>query len=173
MTIEPVLTLYIVELHHSPINASLIAGIIFSISGLASVLFAPIWGRFADKAGFRRVLITGLGGGTICTFMQLPFHNIWAYAAVRFAYGAFFCAVFPAINGLIVKSSSPEFRGRAFGLNQTANQIGNMLGPIVGGMVAETSSIHGVFWITGTFLLGVTCVSVFSSQKTLQNAPYV
>lgn len=167
MTVEPVLTLYIAQLNHSTTNASFIAGIVFSLSGIASVLFAPIWGKTADKIGFSKILLVGLFGGALWTFMQLPFHNVWAYASVRFIYGAFFCAVFPAINGLVVKSTDASFRGRAFGLNQTANQIGNMLGPTVGGLVAEMSSIHGVFWVTGCLLTAVAGISFMFTRPQL------
>ncbi len=156
MTIEPVITLYIAQLNHTAANASFISGIVFSLTGIANVLFAPLWGRTSDKVGFRKVLLFGLAGGTIWTLLQLPFENIYAFSAVRFFYGAFFCAVYPAINGLIVKSTDQDFRGRAFGLNQTANQLGNMAGPLVGGVVASTTSIHGVFWVTGILLAIVT-----------------
>ncbi|WAH36235.1 MFS transporter [Alicyclobacillus dauci] len=167
MTIEPVLTLYIAQIDHSTTNASFIAGVVFSISGIASVVFAPVWGKMADRIGFPKVLLIGLIGGAFLTFMQLPFHNVWAFSTVRFIYGAFFCAVFPAINGLVVMSTDPTFRGRAFGLNQTANQIGNMLGPTVGGLVAEVSSIHGVFWATGGLLAAVAGTSYISMRGNL------
>ncbi|GMA62561.1 multidrug resistance protein [Alicyclobacillus fastidiosus] len=171
MTVEPVITLYIAQLNHTTTNASFIAGIVFSISGIASVVFAPVWGKLADKIGFTKVLLFGLFGGAVWTFMQLPFHNVWAFAGVRFIYGAFFCAVFPAINGLVVKSTDPDFRGRAFGLNQTANQIGNMLGPTVGGLVADVLSIHGVFWVTGALLTAVSTISVLFTKSTLSSTP--
>jgi len=167
MTIEPILTLYIAQLNHSLQNASLMAGIVFSLSGIASVVFAPIWGKMADRVGFFKVLIIGLIGGTVWTFMQLPFHNIWAFAAVRFVYGAFFCAVFPAINGIVVQSTDESFRGRAFGINQTANQIGNMLGPMVGGVIGQVISIHGVFWVTGILFAVVTGFSYFFTRPAV------
>ncbi|MDI9260036.1 MFS transporter [Alicyclobacillus sendaiensis] len=158
MTIEPVLTLYIAELDPSASakNASFLAGLVFSLAGIASVVFAPLWGKYADRIGFARVLTIGLAGGAVWTFMQIPFHSVIAFAAVRFVYGAFFCAVYPAINGLIVRSTDASFRGRAFGLNQTANQIGNTVGPLVGGAIADATSIHGVFWVTGALLASVT-----------------
>lgn len=165
MTVEPILTLYIAQLNHSTQNASLLAGIVFSVSGIASVVFAPIWGKMADRVGFSPVLLIGLAGGTMWTFLQLPFHNIWAFGSVRFLYGVFFCAVFPAINGLVVMSTEESFRGRAFGISQTANQIGNMLGPMVGGTIAEFSSIHGVFWATGGLLTAVTALTYWLTQK--------
>lgn len=153
MTIEPVLPLYIVQLGGSTDNASLLSGFVFSIVGVASILFAARWGKLADKIGFQKVLLIGLLAGGLGSLAQVLFSNIWGFSIIRFAYGAFFCAVFPALNGLVVQSTTSEFRGRAFSLNQTANQIGGMLGPMVGGAVSGIFNIHAVFLMTGALLL--------------------
>ncbi|MEM5596549.1 MFS transporter [Niallia circulans] len=96
---------------------------------------APYWGKWADKVGFNRVLFIGLLGGGLGTFAQIIFSNIWGFSITRFIFGLFFCAVFPALNGLVVKSTAEDFRGRAFSLNQTANQLGGMFGPMIGGFL--------------------------------------
>jgi len=164
MTIEPVLSLYIVEIGHSASDASILAGFIFSLVGIASIIFAPRWGKLADKVGFQKILMIGLFAGGIGSLLQIPFHNIWAFSVVRFLYGCFFCAVFPALNGLVVRSTPSEFRGRAFSLNQTANQLGGMLGPLAGGAISGVFSIHTVFLITGLFLL-LTMGLAYWSQR--------
>lgn len=153
MTIEPVLPLYIVQIGGSAKDASLLAGIVFSLVGIASILFAPRWGKLADKIGFHKILVIGLVVGGLGNLAQILFHGVWGFSIVRFIYGAFFCAVFPALNGLVVRSTPADFRGRAFGLNQTANQLGGMLGPLVGGAISGVFSIHSVFWVTGILLL--------------------
>jgi DHA1 family multidrug resistance protein-like MFS transporter len=153
MTIEPILPLYIVKLGGSADKASLLAGIVFSLPGIASALFAPIWGRWADKVGFHRVLVIGLLGGGLGTLAQILFSEIIGFSVIRFVFGAFFCAVYPALNGLVVKSTAADFRGRAFGLNQTANQIGGMIGPIIGGFIGGIFPVQIVFVATGILLL--------------------
>ncbi|SEC82559.1 MFS transporter [Paenibacillus sp. GP183] len=153
MTIEPVITLYIVALGGSAQNSSFLAGFVFSLAGIAGILFASRWGRLADKIGFRNVLMIGLLGGALGTFAQIAFHNIWGFAIVRFVYGVFFCAVVPCLNGLVVRFTTSDFRGRAFSLNQTATQTGNMIGPIIGGMIGSAWSIHSIFWVTGIILI--------------------
>ncbi|TVY08228.1 MFS transporter [Paenibacillus cremeus] len=153
MTIEPVLPLYIVEIGGSVKNASLLAGIVFSLVGISGIVFAPRWGKLADFYGFEKILIIGLLVGGLGNLAQIPFHNIWGFSIVRFIYGAFFCAVFPALNGLVVRSTPAEFRGTAFGLNQTASQIGGMAGPLLGGAISGAVSVHAVFWMTGLMLL--------------------
>jgi MFS transporter, DHA1 family, multidrug resistance protein len=154
MTIEPVLPLYIVELGGSAEKASLVAGVVFSLPGIASAIFAPFWGKWADKVGFHRVLVIGLLGGGIGTLAQIIFGSIWGFSIIRFIYGAFFCAVFPSLNGMVVKSTAADFRGRAFSLNQTANQIGGMVGPMIGGFIGGVFPVQSVFATTGILLLG-------------------
>lgn len=153
MTIEPILPLYIIKLGGASDKASLLAGIVFSLPGIASALFAPFWGKWADKVGFHKVLIIGLFGGGLGTLAQLLVVHIIGFSIIRFVYGIFFCAVFPALNGLVVKSTSEDFRGRAFGLNQTANQIGGMVGPMIGGFLGGVFPVQSVFIVTGVLLL--------------------
>ncbi|GGH81721.1 MFS transporter [Pullulanibacillus pueri] len=153
MTLEPVLPLYIVDLGGSADKTSLLAGVVFSLPGIASVIFGPYWGKLADKIGFHKILIIGLFGGGLGTFAQIIFSELWGFSITRFIFGIFFCAVFPALNGLVVKSTPEDFRGRAFGLNQTANQIGGMLGPMVGGFIGGIFPTYMVFLTTGILLL--------------------
>jgi len=159
MTIEPILPLYILEVGGSMDKASLLAGIIFSLPGIASVIMAPYWGKWADKVGFNRILFIGLLGGGLGTFSQIIFSNIWGFSITRFIFGLFFCAVFPALNGLVVKSTAEDFRGRAFSLNQTATQLGGMFGPMIGGFLGGIFPAQSVFIVTGMLLLVATGIA--------------
>lgn len=160
LSIEPILPLYIVDLGGTTANASLLlAGVVFSLPGIASVLFAPYWGKLADKIGFNRILFIGLLGGGLGTFSQIIFQNIWGFSITRFVFGIFFCAVFPALNGLVVKATAEDFRGRAFGLNQTANQIGGMIGPMLGGFLGGIFPAYSVFILTGVLLLAASAIA--------------
>ncbi|SMQ79445.1 Predicted arabinose efflux permease, MFS family [Bacillus sp. OV166] len=165
MTIEPVLPLYIVKLGGSSENASLLAGVVFSLPGIASALFAPIWGKWADKVGFHRVLFIGLLGGGLGTIAQVLFSEIWGFSFIRFVFGIFFCAVFPALNGLVVKSTPEDFRGRAFSLNQTANQLGGMIGPMIGGFLGGMFPVQSVFIVTGILLLIATSMAFWNGNN--------
>ncbi len=170
MILEPVLPLYVVKIGGSYKNTSLLAGIIFSLPGIASALFAPVWGKWADKVGFHKVLFIGLLGGGIGMLAQIAFTEIWGFSIVRFLFGIFFCAVFPALNGLVVRATEEDFRGRAFGLNQTANQIGGMIGPMLGGAIGGLFPIQTVFLVTAILLFTATAV-VFWSGNGIQTSP--
>lgn len=164
MTVEPILPLYIVKLGGTSDKASFVAGIVFSLPGIASAMFAPLWGKWSDKVGFQRVLVIGLLGGGIGSLAQVLFGHILEFSIIRFVYGIFFCAVYPALNGLVVKSTTDDFRGRAFGLNQTANQIGGMVGPMLGGFLGGIFSAQGVFLITGILLLSAMGMAYWNAK---------
>ncbi|TBL72431.1 MFS transporter [Paenibacillus thalictri] len=155
MLIEPLLTIYVIQLGGSKGTASLSSGIIFSAVGIATIIAAPRWGKAGTKLGFGKVLCIGLLGGAIGNLLQLAIHHLVGFGVLRFCYGLFFAAVFPALNALIVQSTDPSFRGRAFSLNQSAMQMGNMLGPLLGGFLGGVLSIPLVFLLNGLALLGI------------------
>ncbi|MCM3699027.1 MFS transporter [Paenibacillus macerans] len=159
MVLEPLLSLYVLDLGASASDASFSSGIIFSAVGIATVIAAPIWGKIGGRIGYRNTLMIGLIGGGLGNILQVLFHNQVGFGALRFVYGLFFAAVFPALNALIVEVTKPEFRGRAFSLNQSASQLGNMVGPIAGGALGGWISIPLVFVMNGA-LLAITAVTL-------------
>lgn len=152
MVLEPLLSLYVLDLGSSHDDASFNSGIIFSLVGIATVIAAPIWGRIGQRIGYRKTLMIGLLGGGIGNVLQLLFHNLVGFGGLRFLYGLFFAAVYPGLNALIVKATTPEFRGRAFSLNQSATQLGNMVGPVAGGALGGVIPIPFVFLLNGILL---------------------
>lgn len=153
MLLEPLLTVYVLQLGASQKDASLSAGIIFAAVGIATVLAAPRWGKLGTKAGYSKILFIGLMGGAIGNLLQFFFTNLYGFGILRFVYGLFFAAVYPSINAMIVKVTEPEFRGRAFSLNQSSTQIATMLGPVIGGVLGGLIPIRIVFIINGLALL--------------------
>ncbi|CAG7646608.1 MFS transporter [Paenibacillus allorhizosphaerae] len=155
MLLEPLLTVYVLKLGSSESSASLNAGIIFSAVGIATLISAPFWGKYGSRIGYEKVLFIGLLGGGIGNLLQIAFHSLVGFGSLRFVYGLFFAAVFPALNAFIAQHTDPAFRSRAFGLNQSANQLGLLVGPLAGGFLATQLSIPVVFAITGSLLLFV------------------
>ena len=92
-------------------------------------------GKIGQRIGYGKVLIIGLVGGAVGNLLQFFTTGYIGFGVLRFVYGLFFAAVFPAINAMIVQATDPGFRGRAFSLNQSASQIGTMAGPIIGGIL--------------------------------------
>ncbi|MBM7588858.1 MFS transporter [Brevibacillus fulvus] len=167
MLLEPLITVYVLQLGASQQDASLSSGIIFSAVGIATVLAAPRWGKIGGKIGYSKVLFIGLLGGGIGNLLQYVFTNLYGFGGLRFFYGLFFAAVYPSINALIVKLTAADFRGRAFSLNQSATQIATMIGPILGGILGGLIPIRAIFIINGLALLLTAYV-----LKRISDQPY-
>jgi MFS family permease len=153
MILEPLLTVYVLQLGSGPGEASLLSGIAFSAVGIATLIAAPQWGRIGSRIGFIKVLIIGLLGGGIGNLLQFFVGSFTEFGILRFVYGLFFAGVYPGLNALIVKVTEPEFRGRAFSLNQSSTQLATMLGPMIGGVLGGWIPIKWVFVINGSMLI--------------------
>ncbi|MDR6885066.1 MFS transporter [Bacillus sp. 3255] len=165
MIVEPLLTIYVLQLGGSQSSASLSSGIIFSAVGVATVIAAPRWGKLGQKLTYSRTLFIGLIGGGIGNLLQLTTHSLIAFGILRFSYGLFFAAVYPALNALIVKFTDAGFRGRAFSLNQSATQLGTMTGPMIGGFLGGWIGIPLVFALNGLALIGLAFYYKYRGPK--------
>ncbi|OBZ08843.1 MFS transporter [Bacillus sp. FJAT-27264] len=154
MILEPLIPIYLLSMGVAKSQASLSSGIVFSAVGIATVLMAPQWGRIGSRKGFGAILFIGLIGGGIGNILQFFVSGYVEFALLRFAYGLFYAGVLPSINAMIVQVTESSFRGRAFGLNQSASQLATMAGPIVGGLLGGLIPIRWVFVINGLMLLG-------------------
>ena len=166
MILEPLITIYVVQIGGSADKASLSSGIVFSAVGIATVIMGPRWGRIGGRIGYHKTLLIGLLGGGIGNLLQLGVTHLLGFGLLRFGYGLFFAAVYPALNALIIRYVDNEFRGRAVSLSQSANQFGIVVGPLLGGFIGGWISIPFVFLLTGVALLAAAC-----AIRTLGSGP--
>lgn len=85
-SIEPIVTVYVMQLSHKSAHVALISGLAFSAPGLASILVAARLGKFSDKFGPHKVMLASLiAEGLI--FIPLAFVNSpWELIALRFIF---------------------------------------------------------------------------------------
>ncbi|QHT64141.1 multidrug efflux MFS transporter [Paenibacillus lycopersici] len=153
MILDPLLTIYVVQIGGSAENASVSSGIVFSAVGVATVIMGPRWGRIGGRIGYGRTLFIGLIGGGVGNLLQAAIPHLVGFGLLRFGYGLFFAAVYPALNALIVHYADGDFRGRAVSLSQSASQFGIVAGPLLGGLLGGWIAIPYVFVLTGIALL--------------------
>ena len=144
-TIAPVVTIFVQELVGSPPQIATLAGIAFSITGLANLIAAPFLGNRSDIIGYRRVLLICLAGATLTSIPQIFVDNYWLFVAERFSVGLFIGGILPTANALIGRSVPRESRGTIYGMTASATFLGNSLGPLMGGGIAAGFGIRWVF----------------------------
>jgi DHA1 family multidrug resistance protein-like MFS transporter len=151
--VQPVVTLFVREMLGYRPDLATLAGLAFSVTGLAGVLAVPVLGKRSDAIGYRRVLLISLAGAALFTAPQALPLGYWAFVVERFGLGLFVGGVLPAANALVGRLTPPAQRGFVYGTISSAYFVGNTLGPLSGGAVAATVGINWVFAMTATLLM--------------------
>jgi MFS transporter, DHA1 family, multidrug resistance protein len=151
-TVQPIVTLYVKEMVGNLPNVATLAGIAFSITGVANVISAPLLGNRSDVIGYRRVLLISLLGATLTTLPQAFTDNYWVFTAERFLVGLFIGGLLPTANALVGRLVPRSERGAVYGMTSSAMFMGNSLGPLLGGFIAAGFGLRWVFLMTGAVL---------------------
>lgn len=152
MSIEPIVTVYAKTLYNGR-HLALIAGLVVAATGIANLIGAPTLGRLGDRIGQRRILVGALVMAAVMYIPQALAHGIPTLLVGRFLLGLFIGGMIPSLNVLVKKLAPPEHLATAYGFNSSSLFLGNLIGPLIGGMVASTFGIRNVFYVTMAILL--------------------
>jgi DHA1 family multidrug resistance protein-like MFS transporter len=78
------------------------------------------------------------------------------FAATQFISGLFFSGINPSLNAIMAQHTPSNFKGRIYGLLFTAQQLGSIAGPLLGGIVATWWGMRSVFFVAAAFLLSAS-----------------
>ena len=158
---------YLLPLHVESLGySSRLSGTLLSMFGIVAVLiFVLPTNRLFDKLQPVYSLIIGLTciGCSQILISQLT-TSTTLYGALAL-YGVGFAFLFPAINTLLVQSTTPAIRGKAYGYFYAFFSLGVVVGS--SGLGALSFSITGSFVFTGTllmFLASIVLVSVIFAK---------
>ena len=157
LMIQPVTALYVGKLLAGYGNVELISGIIMSSGGFAGALTTTLWGKFGQTKGYYfAISLTLLAAGAITMAQAIP-DSIIGFGICQFLVGCFVIGTNPSLNAAMVMYTPDDFRGRVFGLFNTAQQAGNMCGPLASAAISMASGIWEVYAAAGVvqLLLGV------------------
>ncbi|WP_455427730.1 multidrug efflux MFS transporter MdtG [Dryocola sp. LX212] len=150
--VMPFLPLYVEQLGvtgHSALN--MWSGLVFSITFLFSAIASPFWGGLADRKGRKIMLLrSALGMAAVMVLMGFA-QNIWQFLALRALLGLLGGFV-PNANALIATQVPRNKSGWALGTLSTGGVSGALLGPLIGGLLADSYGLRPVFFITAAVL---------------------
>lgn len=142
-------------------------GLLTGTYTLALFLFAPLWGRVSDHRQRRAIILIGMIGFTVSLTLFAFIGSLVALYLGRFLTGAFSAAVIPVSLALISDwAPDDDWRARRFAWLSIAGVAGFLLGPTIGGGVAQ-------MWSTGMppsgfpFLLAAVAAAIGSAAVWL------
>ncbi len=136
------------------------SGWVFASQFATSVIFQPIWGAYADRHGRKVMLLrAGFGMGIVTALMGLV-GAVWQLLALRLLNGIFSGFISMAVS-LLASITPDEDAGKALGALQTGAIAGSLIGPLIGGALAEMVGYRAVFFLTGLMLLVASAIVLF------------
>jgi DHA1 family multidrug resistance protein-like MFS transporter len=156
--IFPFLPFYIQELGITdPQEVKLWSGLVFAAQAVTMAIFAPIWGSLADRYGRKLMVQRAMFGGAVVIGAMGFVQNVQQLVFLRLIQGMLTGTV-PAATTLVASSAPRDRSGYALGLLQMAVWTGASVGPLVGGVLADTWGYRIAFLVTGSmlFLAGLT-----------------
>jgi DHA1 family multidrug resistance protein-like MFS transporter len=145
MSTNPFMSSYVQELWGNGAFTSLMVGFVISVSGISTMLFAPLLGKWGDKIGSQYVLLLCLLGTVVLFVPQALVHSVWPLIVLRFLLGICIGGLTPSVNNLIRKYAPEGMESQTFAYSTSAMNLGNLLGPVTGGMLSGVIGLHGLF----------------------------
>ncbi len=132
-----------------------VIGVLLALYPLGQLIGSPVIGALSDRFGRKRVITVSLFFTILFYALisaSLQFHYLWLLMAACFMCGLTESNVAIAQSS-VADISLPEDRGRLFAYLYSAESVGYIAGPLLGGLFAVHFGYAAPFWIVLGFLV--------------------
>ncbi len=144
------------------------SGLTFGMGGVTMAVVSPFWGLLADRFGRKAMLVRSVAAGSAVLAMQAAVTSVWQLVLVRMVQGGL-TGTQTAASMLFAGIVPKERTGFALGLLNTAVQVGNLIGPVIGGFAVVAIGLRSSFLVGAAVLALCTVVTIL----TVHDAPIV
>ncbi|HLO04578.1 MAG TPA: MFS transporter [Symbiobacteriaceae bacterium] len=140
------------------------AGWTYAITFVSSAIMSPIWGNLADRYGRKPMIIrSGLSIATIYLLMSLV-TGPYQLFGLRILNGVF-SGFIPSSIALLGTNSREEKVGRYLAILQTGSASGQILGPMIGGLLADLLGIRPSMQVGSVLVLLGTLIVIWGVKE--------
>jgi len=145
------------------------AGVIFASNFVTSFIAQPVWGKLADRYGRKPMLLrSGFGMAIVIILMGFATSPL-QLLALRMVNGTI-SGFNPAAVALASATVPKERMGFAMGTLQSGTIAGTILGPFIGGLMADAFGFRPIFYITGICLFLASLLAMFTVKESFDRA---
>jgi MFS family permease len=148
----PFLPIYVAQLGETD-HAAIVqwSGIAYGAAFFSAALAAPLWGRLGDRYGRKLMLIRASLGMSIAMSLIGMAHNVWQLVLLRLLAGLL--GGYASGSMVLVAAQTPKARaGWALGIMSAGIMAGNLVGPLIGGVLPPLIGIRATFFLAGAVI---------------------
>ncbi len=141
------------------------SGVAYSATFLTAGLVAPLWGHLGDRYGRKPMLVRASLGMAI-TMSLIGFSaNVWQLVGLRLLAGI--AGGYSSGATILVAVQTPRDRSAwALGMLSSGVMAGNLIGPLVGGVLPPLIGIRATFWCAGALIFIAFLATLFLIKET-------
>jgi DHA1 family multidrug resistance protein-like MFS transporter len=167
-SIFPFLPLYIQELGSTTsLSVELLAAFVFSAQAFTMMLASPIWGSLADRYGRKLMVERATFGGALIILLMAFVTSAEQLVILRAVQGLI-TGTLAASNALVAAAVPRARTGYAMGMLQVSLGVGLAIGPLIGGLAADTFGYSSAFFITSALLVFAGFLVVFGVREEFE-----
>ncbi len=129
-----------------------LGGVLLAFFSLPGIFLSYPAGRLADRIGKKKVLLVGMSLIGIALILFSLTHQLILVFALALLISIGWSISLPSLNGLII-DHTPDKKGEIVGLWDFFMDVGFVIGPIVGGVIAQFLGVRSVFLCMGILFL--------------------
>jgi MFS transporter, DHA1 family, multidrug resistance protein len=169
-SVTPFLPFYVRELGISdPESVTRWSGLVFAGPFFLSIIFTPLWGAVGDRYGRKLMVVRAVFGLGIAQILVGTAQSVDQLLLFRMIQGAL-SGFIPAALALVSASAPRERAGYAMGILQTSLSAGILIGPMIGGLLADIIGYRPIFFVVATlcFISGIFVMTMVNEKKSTE-----
>ncbi len=140
-------------------------GLLMAVYSLMQFLCAPLWGDLSDRYGRKPILLLGILGNAVTLILFGLSTRLWMLFVTRALAGVLSSATLPTAMAYVGDSTSHDERGGGMGVLGAAMGVGMVLGPGLGGPLAERSLSLPFFLAGGLSAIALILVAALLPES--------
>jgi MFS family permease len=152
----PLLPLYLKDLKASVVQV----GLFFTLSQVVPLALQILGGWMSDSLGRLRSIALGSVAGVL-SYVGLVLAPTWHWVLLGEGFSAVTRSlVAPSFGAFIAEQSTEENRARVFGITETIYMVVSVVGPPLGGWLADAYGFKFMLVCAGSLYLGATLIRI-------------
>ena len=158
-----ILSIYLVD--ELGFSKSTVGGLFALGAGIGAAL-SPFIGRASDRYG-RKPILVGASIAFLCVFASYAFlTETWQYVLIMTTEGIAWVSIGTGAMAYIADVSPNKERGRSLGVYEATWNVGWVLGPLTGGVLADSIGFQKTFLVGAMIIAMSMALLTFAVKET-------